>query len=44
MDYAAKALEMHLQWKGKLDIRPKMQLNDRDALSVAYTPGLHSLY
>ncbi|MBR6521105.1 MAG: NADP-dependent malic enzyme [Oscillospiraceae bacterium] len=40
MDYAEKSLEMHYQWKGKLDIAPKMAVNDRDALSLAYTPGV----
>jgi len=40
MDYAAKALEMHRQWKGKLDIRPKMQISGREDLSIAYTPGV----
>ena len=40
MDYAEKSLEMHYQWKGKLDIVPKMEVNDRDALSLAYTPGV----
>ena len=40
MDYAEKSLEMHHQWKGKLDITPKMEVNDRDALSLAYTPGV----
>jgi len=40
MDYAEKSLEMHYQWKGKLDIAPKMEVNDRDALSLAYTPGV----
>ena len=40
MDYAEKSLEMHYQWKGKLDITPKMEVNDRDALSLAYTPGV----
>ena len=40
MDYAEKSLEMHYQWKGKLDITPKMEVNDREALSLAYTPGV----
>lgn len=40
MDYAEKSLEMHYQWKGKLDVAPKMEVNDRDALSLAYTPGV----
>jgi len=40
MDYAEKSHEMHYQWKGKLYIAPKMEVNNRDALSLAYTPGV----
>ncbi len=40
MDYAEKSLEMHYQWKGKLDVAPKMEVNDKEALSLAYTPGV----
>lgn len=40
MDYAKEALRLHAEWKGKLDIQPKMELNTRDDLSVAYTPGV----
>ncbi|MDD6187962.1 MAG: NADP-dependent malic enzyme [Clostridiales bacterium] len=40
MDYAEKSLELHYQWKGKLDVMPKMEVNDREALSLAYTPGV----
>ena len=40
MDYAKESLRLHYQWKGKLDIVPKMKLEDRDDLSLAYTPGV----
>ena len=40
MDYMKEALRLHAQWKGKLEIVPKMAVNDRDGLSVAYTPGV----
>lgn len=40
MDYAKEALRMHAVWKGKLDICPKMELNTKDDLSIAYTPGV----
>ena len=40
MDYAAESLKLHYQWRGKLDIVPKMEVKDRQALSLAYTPGV----
>ncbi len=40
MDYAQKALEMHRQWKGKIRISTPCALENRDDLSVAYTPGV----
>ncbi len=42
MDYAAESLKLHYEWKGKLDIVPKMTVNDRVSLSLAYTPGVAS--
>jgi len=40
MDYAAEALRMHREWKGKIEVVVKAPLNTRDELSVAYTPGV----
>ncbi len=40
MDYAAESLKMHYQWRGKLDTVPKMEVKDRQSLSLAYTPGV----
>ena len=40
MDYAAESLKRHYQWRGKLDTVPKMEVKDREALSLAYTPGV----
>ena len=40
MDYAAESLKRHYQWRGKLDMVPKMEVKDREALSLAYTPGV----
>ena len=40
MDYAAESLKLHYQWRGKLDIVPKMEVRDKDSLSLAYTPGV----
>lgn len=40
MDYAAEALRLHYQWHGKIETAPKMKVDGRDALSLAYTPGV----
>ncbi len=40
MDYAAESLKLHYQWKGKLETAPKMEIKDKTALSLAYTPGV----
>ena len=40
MDYGLESLKLHYQWRGKLDTVPKMEVKDRQALSLAYTPGV----
>ena len=40
MDYAAESLKKHYEWRGKLDTAPKMEVKDRESLSLAYTPGV----
>ena len=40
MDYKAKSLEKHKQWKGKLEVVSRVELNTKDDLSLAYTPGV----
>lgn len=40
MDYGERALEAHRQWNGKLETVAKSPVKDRDALSIAYTPGV----
>jgi malate dehydrogenase (oxaloacetate-decarboxylating) len=40
MNYAEESLKLHYQWRGKLDTVPKMEVKDKDALSLAYTPGV----
>ena len=40
MNYAEESLKLHYQWAGKLSTVPKMEVRDRDALSLAYTPGV----
>ncbi len=40
MNYAEESLKKHYEWKGKLEILPKMKIETRDDLSIAYTPGV----
>ena len=40
MDYAKEALRLHAEWNGKLETVPKMKIETRDDLSLAYTPGV----
>ncbi|WP_294531617.1 NADP-dependent malic enzyme [uncultured Pseudoflavonifractor sp.] len=40
MDYAKESLRLHYQWKGKLSVTPKVAADSREALSLAYTPGV----
>ncbi len=40
MDYYKRALELHEKYRGKIDIRCDMPLENREDLAVAYTPGV----
>lgn len=40
MDYYKKALELHEKHHGKMEIKSKIPLKNRDDLSLAYTPGV----
>ncbi len=40
MDYAAESLKMHYQLRGKLEITPRAAVDSKEALSLAYTPGV----
>ena len=40
MNYAEESLKKHYEWKGKLETVPKMKIENRDDLSLAYTPGV----
>lgn len=35
-----KALQLHEEWNGKLETTAKMKVDTREALSLAYTPGV----
>ena len=40
MNYAEESLKKHYEWRGKLSITPKMHVNTKEDLSLAYTPGV----
>ncbi|MCH5198408.1 MAG: NAD-dependent malic enzyme [Oscillospiraceae bacterium] len=40
MDYAAESLKKHYEWAGKLEVISKAKVDSKDALSIAYTPGV----
>ena len=40
MDYAAESLKKHYEWKGKLEVTPRAAVDSKEALSLAYTPGV----
>ncbi len=40
MTTSEKALSLHEEWKGKLNTVSKVKVNTREALSLAYTPGV----
>lgn len=40
MSMRDEALASHLQWKGKIDTVPRMKVDSREALAIAYTPGV----
>ena len=40
MDYAAESLKKHYEWKGKLEVTPRAAVDNKEALSLAYTPGV----
>ena len=40
MDYAKESLRLHYAWKGKLEMVPRAEVNSKEALSLAYTPGV----
>ena len=40
MDYAKKSLELHYELKGKIEVASRTKANDRQSLSLAYTPGV----
>lgn len=40
MDLKERALQVHEQWAGKIEVVARCEVNSRDDLSIAYTPGV----
>ena len=40
MDYKQKSLQAHQKWRGKIEIKPRVSVETREDLSIAYTPGV----
>lgn len=40
MDFKTKALEAHKEWQGKIEVISRCEVNNKDDLSVVYTPGV----
>lgn len=40
MDYTKESLRLHYEWQGKIEIKTRAKANNKEALSLAYTPGV----
>ncbi|HHX49486.1 MAG TPA: NADP-dependent malic enzyme [Clostridiales bacterium] len=40
MDYAKESLKKHYEWKGKIEVVARATVNNKEELSLAYTPGV----
>ena len=40
MDYQKLSIEEHAKWRGKIEVTPRVPVDTREALSLAYTPGV----
>ena len=40
MDYAKESLKLHGEWKGKIEVVSKVRVENKEDLSLAYTPGV----
>ena len=40
MDYAKESLKLHYEWQGKIEIKTRAKANNKESLSLAYTPGV----
>ena len=40
MNYAEESLKKHYEWRGKIEVTPRVEIHGREDLSLAYTPGV----
>lgn len=40
MDYGKVSLEKHAEWRGKIEVKVRAEVDSSEALSLAYTPGV----
>ena len=40
MNYREESLKKHAEWRGKIEIVPRVEVDSREKLSLAYTPGV----
>ena len=40
MNYAEESLKKHYEWKGKIEVTKRVAVDSKEALSLAYTPGV----
>lgn len=40
MDYRKESLKKHAEWRGKIEMVPRVEVDTREKLSLAYTPGV----
>ncbi len=40
MNYNEEAIKRHTKWHGKIEIKSRVKLENKDDLSIAYTPGV----
>lgn len=40
MNYREESLKKHYEWRGKIEIAPRVKVESREDLSLAYTPGV----
>jgi len=40
MDYKTKSLKAHQEWRGKIEMKPRVSVETKEDLSIAYTPGV----
>ena len=40
MDYAKESLKLHYEWAGKIEVIARSKVDNTEALSLAYTPGV----